>query len=94
VSKGSTCRALLFNYLAHSPQGTWHPSLIKITQRLGIAGESMAFRLLAALAGLGSLAAAQVQPDTSGHRNLTVDLGYAVYQGVLNTTIGLASWKG
>jgi hypothetical protein len=54
----------------------------------------MAFRLLTALAGLGSLAAAQVQPDNSGYRNLTVDLGYAVYQGVLNTTTGLASWKG
>ncbi len=32
--------------------------------------------------------------DTSANNNLTVDLGYAVYQGVNNATQGLNSWKG
>jgi hypothetical protein len=31
----------------------------------------------------------RVDPST-----LTVDLGYAVYQGVSNSTLGINSWKG
>jgi hypothetical protein len=33
-------------------------------------------------------------PPTTTASGLTVDLGYAVYQGSYNTTVGLNIWKG
>lgn len=58
----------------------------------------MAGQLATAVLALSAIAIAVAPPAASvpcpGPPGLTVDLGYGVYQGVLDNTTGLESWKG